>query len=43
MPPNPPLQVDWVILQRFDAIEDAQRWLASHGAPERASRVPRRC
>jgi len=29
MPPNPPLQVDWVILQRFHAMEDAQRWLAS--------------
>ncbi len=29
MPPNPPLQVDWVILQRFDTLEDAQRWLAS--------------
>jgi uncharacterized protein len=29
MPPNPPLQVDWVILQRFDTSEDAQRWLAS--------------
>ena len=36
MPPNPPLQVDWVILQRFDAIEDAQRWLAS---TERQSRL----
>ena len=31
MPPNPPLQVDWVILQRFDTTEDAQRWLASTG------------
>jgi antibiotic biosynthesis monooxygenase (ABM) superfamily enzyme len=29
MPPNPPLQVDWVILQRFHTMEDAQRWLAS--------------
>jgi uncharacterized protein len=28
-PPNPPLQVDWVILQRFNAMEDAQRWLVS--------------
>ena len=27
MPPNPPLQVDWVILQRFHTMEDAQRWL----------------
>jgi antibiotic biosynthesis monooxygenase (ABM) superfamily enzyme len=29
MPPNPPLQVDWVVLQRFRAIDDAERWLAS--------------
>ena len=36
MPPNPPLQVDWVILQRFDTMEDAQRWLAS---PERQTRI----
>ena len=36
MPPNPPLQVDWVILQRFDAMEDAQRWLAS---TERQTRI----
>jgi antibiotic biosynthesis monooxygenase (ABM) superfamily enzyme len=36
MPPNPPLQVDWVILQRFQTIEDAQRWLAS---PEREARI----
>ena len=36
MPPNPPLQVDWVILQRFQAIEDAQRWLAS---TERQARI----
>ena len=32
MPPNPPVQVDWVILQRFTSLEDAQRWL---GSPER--------
>ena len=36
MPPNPPLQVDWVILQRFNAMEDAQRWLAS---TERQTRI----
>ncbi|MFZ5779684.1 MAG: antibiotic biosynthesis monooxygenase [Pseudomonadota bacterium] len=36
MPPNPPLQVDWVILQRFHAMEDAQRWLAS---AERQQRI----
>jgi uncharacterized protein len=35
-PPKPPLQVDWVILQRFAALEDAQRWLAS---PERQKRL----
>jgi len=36
MPPKPPLQVDWVILQRFARLEDAQRWLAS---PERQKRL----
>lgn len=36
MPPNPPLQVDWVILQRFATLQDAQRWL---GSPERQSRL----
>jgi hypothetical protein len=36
MPPNPPLQVDWVILQRFDTMEDAQRWL---GSTERQTRI----
>src|SRR5258708_20583503 len=36
MPPRPPLQLDWVILQRFAALEDAQRWLAS---PERHKRL----
>jgi antibiotic biosynthesis monooxygenase (ABM) superfamily enzyme len=36
LPPNPPVQVDWVILQRFAAIEDAQRWL---GSDERAKRL----
>ncbi len=36
LPPNPPLQVDWVILQRFAALADAQRWLAS---PERRARI----
>jgi antibiotic biosynthesis monooxygenase (ABM) superfamily enzyme len=29
MPPSPPIQVDWVILQRFDTLEDAKCWLAS--------------
>ena len=36
MPPKPPLQVDWVILQRFEDIAGAQRWLAS---PERQTRI----
>jgi len=36
MPPKPPLQVDWVILQRFATVEDAQRWLVS---PERGQRL----
>lgn len=36
LPPNPPLQADWVILQRFSTLEDAQRWLAS---PERHKRL----
>jgi antibiotic biosynthesis monooxygenase (ABM) superfamily enzyme len=36
IPPNPPLQVDWVILQRFATLEDARRWLAS---PERVGRM----
>lgn len=29
MPPKPPLQVDWVILQRFENLEAARLWLAS--------------
>ena len=36
MPPKPPLQVDWVILQRFDNVADARHWLAS---PERQKRL----
>jgi hypothetical protein len=36
MPPNPPLQVDWVILQRFATVADAQRWL---GSVERQTRI----
>jgi antibiotic biosynthesis monooxygenase (ABM) superfamily enzyme len=36
MPPNPPLQVDWVIMQRFRTLEDAQRWL---GSTERHDRI----
>jgi hypothetical protein len=29
MPPNPPLQVDWVIQQRFANVEAASAWLRS--------------
>jgi antibiotic biosynthesis monooxygenase (ABM) superfamily enzyme len=36
LPPKPPLQLDWVILQRFDTLEQAQRWLGSN---ERATRL----
>ncbi len=36
LPPNPPLQVDWVILQRFTSLPDAQRWL---GSAERQKRI----
>lgn len=32
IPPNPPAQTDWVILQRFSSNEEAARWLHS---PER--------
>jgi uncharacterized protein len=35
MPPNP-LQVDWVILQRFASLEDAKQWL---GSSERQRRI----
>lgn len=36
LPPNPPLQVDWVILQRFGDLANAQGWLAS---PQRQKRI----
>ena len=29
LPPNPPLQVDWVIQQRFTSVEAAAAWLRS--------------
>ena len=35
MPPNPPLQVDWVILQRFADIDSATAWLQSSERQER--------
>ena len=42
MPPNPPLQVDWVILQRFLAWETpSDGWARPNGSP--ASKVWRRC
>ncbi|KOX48354.1 MULTISPECIES: antibiotic biosynthesis monooxygenase [Methylobacterium] len=36
IPPRPPLQVDWVILQRFSGLEQARAWL---GSPERQARI----
>ncbi|WCS24503.1 antibiotic biosynthesis monooxygenase [Methylobacterium sp. NMS14P] len=36
IPPRPPLQVDWVIVQRFHSLEQAKTWLAS---PERQVRI----
>lgn len=36
IPPRPPLQVDWVILQRFHSLDQAKAWLAS---PERQARI----
>jgi len=36
MPPNPPLQIDWVILQRFRTMEGARGWL---GSAERQKRL----
>ena len=30
MPPNPPAQIDWVILQRFASLEAATSWLNSN-------------
>jgi antibiotic biosynthesis monooxygenase (ABM) superfamily enzyme len=36
MPPSPPLQVDWVILQRFANAESARHWLKS---PDRQQRI----
>src|SRR6202023_3311530 len=36
VPPNPPLQVYWVIMKRFASLEDAKRWL---GSSERQSRI----
>ena len=32
LPPNPPLQVDWVILQRFASAEAGSAWRPLRGA-----------
>lgn len=34
-PPNPPLQEDWVILQRFRTVDDARHWLSSSERQQR--------
>jgi antibiotic biosynthesis monooxygenase (ABM) superfamily enzyme len=39
LPPNPPLQVDWVILQRFETLAGAQAWLASSQRQKRIEGV----
>jgi antibiotic biosynthesis monooxygenase (ABM) superfamily enzyme len=39
MPPNPPAQVDWVILQRFVDIETATTWLNSKERQQRVAGV----
>jgi antibiotic biosynthesis monooxygenase (ABM) superfamily enzyme len=39
MPPSPPAQVDWVILQRFVNIESATAWLRSAERQERLAGV----
>lgn len=36
IPPHPPLQVDWVILQRFSSLDHAKAWL---GSDERQTRI----
>ena len=36
LPPNPPLQVDWVILQSFASFDEARCWL---GSSERQKRL----
>lgn len=38
IPPSPPYQVDWVIVQRFDSQANLQGWLSS---PQRASMMQR--
>jgi antibiotic biosynthesis monooxygenase (ABM) superfamily enzyme len=36
MPPSPPIQPDWVIVQRFATVDDAKAWL---GSPDRQQLV----
>lgn len=38
LPPSPPVQPDWVIMQRFTSNAAAQAWL---GSPERATLLER--
>jgi len=39
MPPSPPAQIDWVILQRFTDIQSATAWLQSAERQERLAGV----
>ena len=39
LPPSPPLQEDWVLLDRFATIADARRWLASDAWHRLATQV----
>ncbi len=39
MPPSPPVQVDWVILQRFAGIDSATAWLRSVERQQRLAGV----
>ena len=43
MPPRPPVQVDWVILQRFASAEAASAWLRSDQRTAAFGSVPSRC
>jgi hypothetical protein len=39
LPPSPPIQVDWVILQHFDARQSAIDWLRSDARQERMKAI----
>ena len=43
LPPNPPTQLDWVILQRFATTENAVAWLRSDMRGHALWRKPSRC